>query len=52
MPSLVPAGQVGRDRPGRRLPSRAKTALLDDPDCEVSAFLAAGHVCAVMGRRE
>jgi hydrogenase expression/formation protein HypD len=27
----------------------AITALLDDPDCEVQAFLAAGHVCAVMG---
>ncbi|MEU4684297.1 hydrogenase formation protein HypD [Streptomyces xinghaiensis] len=27
----------------------AMTALLDDPDCEVEAFLAAGHVCAVMG---
>ncbi|MEV3860654.1 hydrogenase formation protein HypD [Streptomyces sp. NPDC050095] len=27
----------------------AMTALLDDPDCEVQAFLAAGHVCAVMG---
>jgi hydrogenase expression/formation protein HypD len=30
----------------------AMTALLDDPDCEVEAFLAAGHVCAVMGWRE
>jgi len=30
----------------------AMTALLDDPDCEVQAFLAAGHVCAVMGWRE
>jgi hydrogenase expression/formation protein HypD len=29
----------------------AMTALLDDPDCEVQAFLAAGHVCAVMGWR-
>ncbi|MBO1334398.1 hydrogenase formation protein HypD [Streptomyces sp. VRA16 Mangrove soil] len=29
----------------------AMTALLDDPDCEVEAFLAAGHVCAVMGWR-
>ncbi|MEV5976672.1 hydrogenase formation protein HypD [Streptomyces sp. NPDC052114] len=27
----------------------AMTALLDDPECEVEAFLAAGHVCAVMG---
>ncbi|MGP4050380.1 hydrogenase formation protein HypD [Streptomyces sp. 2A115] len=30
----------------------AMTALLNDPDCEVQAFLAAGHVCAVMGWRE
>ncbi|MFJ2766760.1 hydrogenase formation protein HypD [Streptomyces sp. NPDC087300] len=30
----------------------AMTALLDDPDCEVEAFLAAGHVCAVMGWTE
>ncbi|GGP94324.1 hydrogenase formation protein HypD [Streptomyces melanogenes] len=30
----------------------AMTALLDDQDCEVQAFLAAGHVCAVMGWRE
>jgi hydrogenase expression/formation protein HypD len=30
----------------------AMTALLDDPDCEVQSFLAAGHVCAVMGWRE
>ncbi|MCX4231904.1 hydrogenase formation protein HypD [Streptomyces sp. NPDC020707] len=30
----------------------AMTALLDDPDCEVQAFLAAGHVCAVMGWEE
>ncbi|MGW2817377.1 hydrogenase formation protein HypD [Streptomyces sp. NPDC001415] len=30
----------------------AMTALLDSPDCEVEAFLAAGHVCAVMGWRE
>ncbi|MFF1682940.1 hydrogenase formation protein HypD [Streptomyces sp. NPDC058256] len=30
----------------------AMTALLDDPDCEVEAFLAAGHVCAVMGWRQ
>ncbi|MFD7708328.1 hydrogenase formation protein HypD [Streptomyces sp. NPDC059785] len=30
----------------------AMTALLDDPGCEVQAFLAAGHVCAVMGWRE
>jgi hydrogenase expression/formation protein HypD len=29
----------------------AITALLDDPDCEVQGFLAAGHVCAVMGWR-
>ncbi|WP_199509749.1 hydrogenase formation protein HypD [Nucisporomicrobium flavum] len=27
----------------------AMTALLDSPDCQVQAFLAAGHVCAVMG---
>ncbi|MFI6471218.1 hydrogenase formation protein HypD [Streptomyces sp. NPDC050516] len=30
----------------------AMTALLDSPDCEVEAFLAAGHVCAVMGWQE
>ncbi|KOG87451.1 hydrogenase formation protein HupD, partial [Streptomyces varsoviensis] len=30
----------------------AMTALLADPDCEVQAFLAAGHVCAVMGWRQ
>jgi hydrogenase expression/formation protein HypD len=30
----------------------AMTALLDDPDCGINAFLAAGHVCAVMGWRE
>ncbi|MCQ4205701.1 hydrogenase formation protein HypD [Streptomyces longispororuber] len=30
----------------------AMTALLDDPDCEVQAFLAAGHVCTVMGWRQ
>ncbi|MDX3387204.1 hydrogenase formation protein HypD [Streptomyces niveiscabiei] len=29
----------------------AMTTLLDDPDCEVQAFLAAGHVCAVTGWR-
>ncbi|MFD0274620.1 hydrogenase formation protein HypD [Kitasatospora sp. NPDC127111] len=29
----------------------ALTTLLEDPDCEVQAFLAAGHVCAVMGWR-
>jgi len=27
----------------------AMTAILDAPDCEVRGFLAAGHVCAVMG---
>ncbi|WP_322748003.1 MULTISPECIES: hydrogenase formation protein HypD [unclassified Frankia] len=27
----------------------AMTTLLDAPDCQVQAFLAAGHVCAVMG---
>lgn len=27
----------------------AITAILDAPDCEVQGFLAAGHVCAVMG---
>ncbi|MDI2130500.1 hydrogenase formation protein HypD [Yinghuangia seranimata] len=30
----------------------AMTALLDAPDCQVQAFLAAGHVCAVMGWTE
>ncbi|MFI7317079.1 hydrogenase formation protein HypD [Streptomyces venezuelae] len=30
----------------------AMTTLLDDPACEVEAFLAAGHVCAVMGWTE
>jgi hydrogenase expression/formation protein HypD len=27
-------------------------AILDFPDCQVQGFLAAGHVCAVMGYRE
>ena len=27
----------------------AMTAILDSPDCQVQGFLAAGHVCAVMG---
>jgi hydrogenase expression/formation protein HypD len=30
----------------------AMTAVLDAPDCQVQAFLAAGHVCAVMGWTE
>ena len=30
----------------------AITAILDDPDCVVQGFLAAGHVCAVMGWTE
>ncbi|WKU48767.1 hydrogenase formation protein HypD [Streptomyces sp. VNUA116] len=30
----------------------AMTALLESPECEVQAFLAAGHVCAVMGWTE
>ena len=30
----------------------AMTALLDSPHCEVQAFLAAGHVCTVMGWTE
>jgi hydrogenase expression/formation protein HypD len=30
----------------------AMTALLDSPDCQVQAFLAAGHVCTVMGWTE
>lgn len=30
----------------------AMTAILDAPDCEVRGFLAAGHVCAVMGWAE
>ncbi|EME99214.1 hydrogenase formation protein HypD [Streptomyces mobaraensis NBRC 13819 = DSM 40847] len=30
----------------------AMTALLDSPECGVEAFLAAGHVCAVMGWTE
>ncbi|HEY5456404.1 MAG TPA: hydrogenase formation protein HypD [Acidothermaceae bacterium] len=30
----------------------AMTAILDDPECDIDAFLAAGHVCAVMGWRE
>jgi len=30
----------------------AMTAVLDAPDCRVQAFLAAGHVCAVMGWTE
>jgi hydrogenase expression/formation protein HypD len=30
----------------------AMLAILDDPACGIDAFLAAGHVCAVMGWRE
>jgi hydrogenase expression/formation protein HypD len=30
----------------------AMIAILDDPECGIDAFLAAGHVCAVMGWRE
>jgi hydrogenase expression/formation protein HypD len=30
----------------------AISAIMDSPDCRVQAFLAAGHVCAVMGMRE
>jgi hydrogenase expression/formation protein HypD len=30
----------------------ALTAILDDPECAVDGFLAAGHVCAVMGWTE
>jgi hydrogenase expression/formation protein HypD len=30
----------------------AMTALLDSPDCQVQGFLAAGHVCTVMGWTE
>jgi hydrogenase expression/formation protein HypD len=30
----------------------AMTAILDSPQCEVQSFLAAGHVCAVMGWTE
>ena len=30
----------------------AMEALLDSPDCQVQAFLAAGHVCTVMGYEE
>jgi hydrogenase expression/formation protein HypD len=30
----------------------ALTAILDDPECLVDGFLAAGHVCAVMGWSE
>ncbi|HSI93054.1 MAG TPA: hydrogenase formation protein HypD [Jiangellaceae bacterium] len=30
----------------------AITAILDSPDCQVQGFLAAGHVCAVMGWTE
>jgi len=30
----------------------AMDALLDDPDCRVRGFLAAGHVCTVMGLAE
>ena len=30
----------------------AMEAILDSPDCRVHAFLAAGHVCAVMGYTE
>ncbi len=30
----------------------ALEAVLDDPDCRVNGFLAAGHVCAIMGLEE
>ncbi|MHA4808484.1 hydrogenase formation protein HypD [Flavitalea flava] len=30
----------------------AMDAILSDPDCRVDAFLAAGHVCAIMGIKE
>jgi len=30
----------------------AMQAILDDPDCRVQGFLAAGHVCTVQGYRE
>jgi hydrogenase expression/formation protein HypD len=30
----------------------AMRAILDDPDCRVDAFLAAGHVCAITGMRD
>ncbi len=30
----------------------AMRAILDDPDCRVQGFLAAGHVCTVQGYRE
>lgn len=30
----------------------ALTAILESPDCQVSGFLAAGHVCSVMGYTE
>jgi hydrogenase expression/formation protein HypD len=30
----------------------AMTAILESPTCQVQAFLAAGHVCAVMGWTE
>lgn len=30
----------------------AMSAILDSPDCRVQGFLAAGHVCTVMGFRE
>ncbi len=30
----------------------AMTSILDDEDCGIDGFLAAGHVCAVMGWRE
>ncbi len=30
----------------------AMEAIMSDPGCQVDAFLAAGHVCAIMGTRE
>jgi len=30
----------------------AITALMDDPECSIQAFLAAGHVCTIMGLSE
>jgi hydrogenase expression/formation protein HypD len=35
--------------PANVLVPPAMHAILDSPDCQINAFLAAGHVCAVMG---
>jgi hydrogenase expression/formation protein HypD len=59
-PATALAAQVAADRGVKNfsmlvthvLVPPAMRALLDSPDCRVRGFLAAGHVCAVMGWEE